>query len=84
MTKLMDKAFHQFSSLPEGEQDSIASALLSVFSGPSKLDEQDEAEWDRLVGSDRSQNMLEKMALDVEKEIAAGKVYDADPGTMFK
>ena len=59
--------------------------LLPFVSGRYKLspeDEADEAEWDALVGSAKSQALLEKMVAKAQKAVECGEVSDFDPGNL--
>ena len=83
MTNKLRDAFEKASRLSEEEQDDIAAALLVAVDntlGPE--DEADEAEWDALVGSARSRDLLEKMVKKAQKAVERGEVSNFDPGNM--
>ena len=62
MTKLLEKAFHKASSLPEDVQDAIAQNLIKEMGWESK--------WDDTLAS--SQDALENMGLKALKEFKDG------------
>ena len=64
MSKLLDKAIERLRRLPAGQQDDFARELLERI--------EEEAEWDVLVGGEKSLTWLEKQAASVRAEIAAG------------
>lgn len=68
MTQLLEKAVKRLSSLPESEQDALASQILS------ELDS--EKRWDALFAS--SQDMLAEMAAEARAEDRAGKTTELD------
>ena len=68
MTSKLKDALEKVSRLSEEEQDDIAAALLVMVDDPvGPEDEADEAEWDSLVGSPRSQALLGKMVWKAQK-----------------
>ena len=68
MTSKLKDALDRVSRLSEEEQDDIAAALLVMVDDPmGPEDEEDEAEWDSLVGSPRSQALLGKMVRKAQK-----------------
>ncbi len=87
MTQLLQKAIDEvsaLSSLPKAEQDQIAEFLLEFlhFAQPSTKEE--EAEWDGLMNDPRSKPFFEKMAAQVDADIAEGRVSDLDPSHLIK
>ncbi len=83
MTNKLKDAFEKALCLSEEEQDDLAAALLLVVDNKlSPEDEADEAEWDALVGSARSQALLEKMVAKAQKAVERGEVSDFDPGNL--
>ncbi|HEX4962695.1 MAG TPA: hypothetical protein VF173_17800 [Thermoanaerobaculia bacterium] len=66
MTQLLERAFKEAQSLPETEQDAIASLILAEIA--------DEKLWDETFA--RSQDKLSRMAEKVRADIRAGKVKD--------
>ena len=63
MTALLEKAVHQISSLPNEQQDTLASLILQEL--------QSEAKWDKLFAETQSQ--LFKLASQAINESKAGK-----------
>ncbi len=83
MTNKLKNAFDKISTLSEKEQDAIAEVLLAIVDdtwGPE--DDEDEAEWDALVGSKGSRDWLDKMIKHVRQDMREGKVYDFDPSDL--
>ncbi len=74
MTKLLTKAFERAASLPEDEQDTIASLILDEL--------EDDAAWRRRFAA--SQDTLARLATETRDEIASGDVEDGDPATRGK
>jgi hypothetical protein len=68
MTQLLEKAVKRLSSLPDGEQDALASFILS------ELDS--ERRWDELFAS--SEDILSEMAEQALAEERAGKTSELD------
>jgi len=66
MTQLLERAIREVQSLPEAEQDAIASLILDELA--------DEKLWDETFA--RSQDKLSRMAEKVRADIRAGKVKD--------
>ena len=83
MTNQLKNAFEKALCLSEEEQNDLAAALLLVVDNKlSPEDETDEAEWDALVGSARSQALLEKMVAKAQKAVERGEVSDFHPGNL--
>ncbi len=71
MTKLLKKALERVSTLPDDEQDAIASISLEEI--------EDEARWRASVA--RSQGALARLADQARAEIARGDVLPFDPAS---
>lgn len=69
MTDLLRRAVSEIERLPEVEQDQIAARLL---------EELEEREWDAIVGSPASQDLLAEMAADARVEYERGETRDLD------
>lgn len=75
MTKLLEEAFDELSRLPEGDQDAIAKALISLLQNTA-----DDKEWDQLTQDPRSDKALEYLLHIADEDSARGEVFDIDPG----
>ena len=71
MTKLLKTAFDRVATLPEDEQDAIASMVLEEIG--------DEARWRASFA--KSQDALARLAEHARAEIARGDVLPVDPAT---
>ncbi len=75
MTTKLKEAFQVVESLSVEDQDVIAEAVIEAI----HIDPKEEGEWHRLVESKESQSFLERMAKEVEADIAEGRTFDVDP-----
>ena len=71
MSKLIDQALAELKELPEDTQEAIAFDILEMI--------ESERRWDKLFADPRSEKLFEKMAKEVQADIAAGRVIDGDP-----
>lgn len=69
MTKQLEKAIDELRALPEPEQDAIAQFVLDALA---------EWKWDRLLESETSLRLLEKMAEAARQEHEEGETIDLD------
>jgi hypothetical protein len=69
MTELLERAIAQLHTLPESEQNAIASMILDEL--------EDEQRWDEAFS--RSPNLLAKLAASAMAEYHAGKTQELDP-----
>ncbi len=76
----LQHAFEGAYKLPLFEQNILAEALMTIIRNYERFAD-DEKQWDELFQSEASQEWLEKMATQVEKEINQGEVFDFDPAT---
>jgi hypothetical protein len=72
MTELLERALARLQSLPEGEQNAIASIILDEI--------EDERRWDEAFS--RSPDTLAKLAASAMAEYRAGKTQELDPETL--
>jgi hypothetical protein len=72
MTELLERALAKLQSLPEGEQNAIASIILDEI--------EDERRWDEAFS--RSPDILAKLAASAMAEYRAGKTQELDPETL--
>ena len=72
MTKLLEQAFAEAAKLPDGEQDSLARALLDGLAS--------ERRWDELFAS--SQDLLSELASEALAEHRAGQTEILDPDKL--
>ena len=72
MTKLLERGVERVKSLPEHEQDVIATLILEEL--------EDEASWDHAFA--RSQDSLAKLAAEAMREHRAGKTLELDPDKL--
>ena len=71
MTKLLERAIEALKRLPDADQDSMAREVLTRI--------EEEAEWDHLVASPKSQSWLEDAARQALEEHARGETLPVDP-----
>ncbi len=69
MTELLERAIAKLQTLPENEQNEIASIILDEL--------EDERRWDELFS--RSPGILAKLAASAMAEYRAGKTQELDP-----
>jgi len=72
MTDLLKRAIARLQTLPESEQDAIASIILEEI--------EDERRWDEVFS--RSPDILAKLAASAMAEYHAGKTQELDPETL--
>jgi hypothetical protein len=72
MTDLLKSAIAKLQTLPESEQDVIASVILEEI--------EDEQHWDAAFA--RSPDVLAKLAASAMAEYDAGKTQELDPETL--
>lgn len=72
MTELLEYAIAKLQTLPENEQNVIASIILAEI--------EDERRWDEAFS--RSPNVLAKLAASAMAEYRAGKTQELDPDTL--
>ncbi|BAY21232.1 hypothetical protein NIES2100_09820 [Calothrix sp. NIES-2100] len=72
MTELLQRAIAKLQTLPESEQDAIASMILAEI--------EDERRWDEAFS--RSPDVLAKLAASAMAEYHAGKTQELDPETL--
>jgi hypothetical protein len=72
MTELLKSAIAKLQTLPESEQDVIASVILEEI--------EDEQHWDAAFA--RSPDVLAKLAASAMAEYDAGKTQELDPETL--
>jgi hypothetical protein len=72
MTELLKSALAKLQTLPESEQDVIASVILEEIEG--------EQRWDAAFA--RSPDVLAKLAASAMAEYDAGKTQELDPETL--
>lgn len=84
MTTLLKKAFRRFEDLPGDRQDEIAAFLLDVDPNDFHVSEQEEAEWDSLVSSEKSQKWLDAMADEILNDPDEKNCIAADPSCLSK
>lgn len=72
MTELLERAIAKLQTLPESEQDAIASIILEEI--------EDERYWDEAFS--RSPDVLAKLAASAMAEYHAGKTQELDPETL--
>jgi hypothetical protein len=72
MTELLERAIAQLKSLPESEQNEIASIILDEL--------EDERRWDESFS--RSPDILAKLAASAMAEYHAGKTQELNPETL--
>lgn len=72
MTALLEKAISKASSLPDEQQDALASLLLDEI--------EDGARWDAAFAG--SQDTLASLAAEAMNEHRAGETQDLDPDTL--
>jgi hypothetical protein len=72
MTDLLKSAIAKLQTLPESEQDVIASVILEEI--------EDEQRWDAAFA--RSPDVLAKLAASAMAEYDAGKTQELDPETL--
>ncbi|HLX60684.1 MAG TPA: hypothetical protein VKX17_05325 [Planctomycetota bacterium] len=66
MTQLLEQAFKKVKSLPDTEQDGIASLILDEL--------EDERRWDEAFA--KSQDKLARLSAQVDEDLKAGRVRD--------
>ena len=72
MTKLLEKAFQEASTLSEKDQDTLAALLLEEMAS--------EARWDKAFAE--SADQLEKLGDEALAEFRAGKTLPLDPDRL--
>jgi hypothetical protein len=72
MTELLKSAIAKLQTLPESEQNAIASAILEEI--------EDEKRWDAAFA--QSPDVLAKLAASAMAEYDAGKTQELDPETL--
>ncbi len=72
MTELLERAIARLQTLPDSEQDAIASIILEEL--------EDERHWDELFS--RSSDVLSKLAATAMTEYRAGKTQELNPETL--
>jgi aspartate/glutamate racemase len=72
MTELLERAVKKVKSLPDSEQDAIATLILEEL--------EDEIRWDQAFA--RSQDVLAKLAAEARDEVRAGKAEALDPDKL--
>lgn len=72
MTELLKRAIASLQTLPESEQNAIASMILEEI--------EDERRWDEAFS--RSPDLLAKLAASAMAEYRAGKSQELDPETL--
>jgi hypothetical protein len=72
MTELLERAIAKLQTLPESEQDAIASIILDEI--------EDERRWDEAFS--RSPDVLAKLAASAMAEYRAGKTQELNPETL--
>ena len=72
MTELLERAIAKLQTLPESEQDTIATVILEEI--------EDDRRWDESFS--RSPNVLAKLAVSAMAEYHAGKTQELDPETL--
>lgn len=72
MTELLERAIARLQTLPESEQNAIASIILDEI--------EDERRWDEAFS--RSPDILEKLAASAMAEYRTGKTQELDPETL--
>lgn len=72
MTELLERAIAKLQTLPESEQNAIASIILDEI--------EDERRWDEAFS--RSPDVLAKLAGSAMAEYRAGKTQELDPETL--
>ncbi len=80
MTNKLKDVFEKASRLSEEEQNDIADALQVVVD--NTLRPEDEAEWDKIIGSARSHALLEKMVEKAQQDVERGEVSNFDPSDL--
>ena len=82
MNSQLQQAFESLSKLPLSEQAILAEALIATVHN-YELFADEEKQWDILLESEESQQWLEDMVLQVEKDIKNGNTLDFDPATYI-
>ena len=72
MTELLERAIAKLQTLPESEQDTIATVILEEI--------EDDRRWDESFS--RSPNVLAKLAASAMAEYHAGNTQELDPETL--
>lgn len=72
MTELLERAIARLQTLPESEQNAIASIILEEI--------EDERRWDEAFS--RSPDILAKLAASAMAEYHAGETQELDPETL--
>lgn len=72
MTELLERAIATLQTLPESEQNAIATMILEEI--------ESEQRWDESFS--RSPNLLAKLAASAMAEYRAGKTQELDPETL--
>ena len=72
MTELLERAIARLQTLPESEQNAIASIILEEI--------EDERLWDESFS--RSPNVLAELAASAMAEYHAGEIQELDPETL--
>ena len=72
MTELLERAIARLQTLPESEQNAIASMILDEI--------EDEQRWDEAFS--RSPDILAKLAASAMAEYRSGKTQELDPETL--
>jgi hypothetical protein len=72
MTELLERAIAKLQTLPESEQNAIASIILDEI--------EDERRWDKAFS--RSPDILAKLAASAMAEYRTGKTQELDPETL--
>lgn len=71
MNALLNKAITALQKLPDKEQEAIARDVLDQLAADDR--------WRDLLSDPRSAGVLEKLAEEARRDIAAGRVSDRDP-----
>jgi hypothetical protein len=72
MTKLLDKALEEVSQLPDAEQDIVAEFIISFI----HTDAAEEQEWENMVRSQQSQDLLDELVGELKTEESAKGLSD--------
>jgi hypothetical protein len=72
MTELLEQVITKLKTLPESEQDVIATMVLEEL--------EDDMKWEKAFA--RSEDILAKLAAEAMAEYRAGKTQELDPETL--
>jgi hypothetical protein len=72
MTELLEQVITKLKTLPESEQDVIATMVLEEL--------EDDMKWEKAFA--RSEDILAKLAAEAMAEYRAGKTHELDPETL--